>query len=293
MQVLQNDLNAVILWSEKNNMKLHSKKFELMIHRANPVGLSCELPFHYNVSSYQLPDHSTLFETIELRDLGIQVSASGSWTNHINNIVEKAKGVTAWVLSVFKSRQKEVMITLFKSIIRSHLEYCCPVRNPQNIADIKKLEDVQKQFTLKIAGLGHLNYYERLAALDLMLLQRRREQYLIIHMWKLLYGKAPKLNTINFRAPSRLGIQAELPPLRRVARQSNQSLFDESFAMTGPTLWNVLPAHLHTISKFESFKSALTKFLKSIPDRPPVQGYPSSGSNSIVERRIGGSRLGL
>ena len=85
MQVLQNDLNAVILWSEKNNMKLHSKKFELMIHRANPVGLSCELPFHYNVSSYQLPDHSTLFETIELRDLGIQVSASGSWTNHINN----------------------------------------------------------------------------------------------------------------------------------------------------------------------------------------------------------------
>ena len=293
MQVLQNDLNSVILWSEKNNMKLHSKKFDLMIHRAGPVGLSCELPFHYNVSSYQLPDHSTLFETMDLRDLGIQVSASGSWTNHINNIVEKAKGVSAWVCSVFKSRHKEVMITLFKSIIRSHLEYCCPVWNPQNIADIKKLEDVQKQFTLKIAGLGHLNYYERLAALDLMSLQRRRERYIIIHMWKLLYGEAPKLNTINFRPPSRLGIQAVLPPLRRTARQSNQSLFDESFAMTGPTLWNVLPAHLHTINKFETFKSALTKFLKSIPDRPPVQGYPSSGSNSIVERRTGGSRLGL
>ena len=154
-----------------------------MIHRAGPVGLSCELPFHYNVSSYQLPDHSTLFETMDLRDLGIQVSASGSWTNHINNIVEKAKGASAWVCSVFKSRHKEVMITLFKSIIRSHLEYCCPVWNPQNIADIKKLEDVQKQFTLKIAGLGHLNYYERLAALDLMSLQRRNNTHVEVTVW--------------------------------------------------------------------------------------------------------------
>ena len=254
--------------------------------------MSSELPFQYTVSSYQLPDSSTLFETMDLRDLGIRVSASGSWSNHINKIVDKAKGVSSWVCSVFKSRNKEVMITLFKSIIRSHLEYCCPVWNPQNIADIMKLEDVQKQFTHKIAGLRDLNYYERLSALDLMSLQRRRERYIIIHMWKILNGKAPALS-ITFRDPSRLGIQAELPPLSHVARQANQSLYDGSFAMTGPALWNALPANLHTISKFESFKSDLTKYLMSIPDLPPVHGYPSSGNNSIVKRRGGGSRLGL
>ena len=259
MQILQTDLNSVIQWSEQNNMKLHSKKFELIIHRANPnpIGLSSELPFQYTVSSYQLPDSSTLFETMDLRDLGIRVSASGSWSKHINKIVDKAKGVSSWVCSVFKSRKKEVMITLYKSIIRSHLEYCCPVWNPQNTADIKKLEDVQKQFTLKIAGLRDLNYYERLSALGLMSLQRRRERYIIIHMWKILYGKAPALS-ITFRDPSRLGIQAELPPLSHVARRANQSLYDGSFAMTGPALWNALPAHLHTISKFESFKSDLS-----------------------------------
>ena len=294
MQILQTDLNSVIQWSEQNNMRLHSKKFELIIHRANPnsIGLSKELPFLYTVSSYQLPDSSTLFETMDLRDLGIQVSANGSWSNHINKIVDKAKGVSSWVCSVFKSRNKEVMITLFKSIVRSHLEYCCPVWNPQNKADIMKLEDVQKQFTRKIAGLSELNYYERLSALNLMSLQRRRERYIIIHMWKILYGKAPALS-ITFRDPSRLGIQAELPPLSHVARQANQSLYDGSFAMTGPALWNALPAHLHTISKFEPFKSDLTKYLMSIPDRPPVHGYPSSGDNSFVARRSGGSCLGL
>ena len=125
-----------------------------------------------------------------------------------------------------------------------------------------------------------------------MSLQRRRERYIIIHMWKILYGKAPA-SSITFRDPSWLGIQAELPPLSHVARRANQSLYDGSFAMTGPALWNALPAHLHTISKFESFKSDLTKYLMSIPDRPPVHGYPSSGNNSIVKRRGGGSRLGL
>ena len=101
MQVLQNDLNSVVLWSLKNNMRLHSRKFELMIHRANPIGLASELPFQCSISSYQLPDGSTLCETIDLRDLGLLASASGGWTNHISRIVEKAKGVSSWVCSVF------------------------------------------------------------------------------------------------------------------------------------------------------------------------------------------------
>ena len=293
MQNLQTDLNSVLAWSEKNNMRLHSRKFELMVHRANPIGLASELPFESSIFSYQLPDNLTLYETSDLRDLGVLVSTSGSWTNHINLIVEKAKGVSSWVCSVFKSRQEEVMVTLYKSIVWSHLEYCCPVWNPHKIADIKKLEDVQKQFTSKIAGLQDLNYYERLSALNLISLQRRRERYILIHMWKILYGEVPPLSSFKFNEPSRLGIQAVLPPLRRGTRQAIQTRYDESFAMTGPVLWNVLPAHLHTISKFESFKTALTKFLMSILDRPPVSGYPSSGSNSIVERRTGGSRLGL
>ena len=197
------------------------------------------------------------------------------------------------VLSVFKSRERDVLMTLYKSLVRSHVEYCSPVWNPSKIEDIKKLEDVQRQYTRKIAGLGSMNYHERLSILDIMSLQRRRERYIIIHMWKILNGDAPNISSISFRPPSRLGVQAELRPLITSARHANQSLFDGSFAMTGPTLWNVLPAHLHTIQKFQTFKSSLTKFLKSIPDYPPVPGYPSSGSNSIVGRRAGGGRLGL
>ena len=45
------------------------------------------------------------------------------------------------------------MLTLYKSMVRSRLEYCCPVWKPVNISDIQKLENVQRCFVGKIAGL--------------------------------------------------------------------------------------------------------------------------------------------
>ena len=162
-----------------------------------------------------------------------------------------------------------------------------------DLEDIKKIEEVQRHFTQKISQLKDLDYYERLSALNIMSLQRRRERYTIIHMWKILNNAAPNDINISFRQQSRLGIQAERRPLARHCRQANQTLYDASFAMAGPALWNSLPAQLHEFRTFEPFKRALTNFLMSIPDYPPVVGYPSSGSNSIIDRRSGGSRLGL
>ena len=87
-------------------------------------------------------------------------------------------------------------------------------------------------FTSKIAQLQGLDYYERLAALDMLSLQRRRERYIIIHMWKILNGIAPNDMNLNFRHQSRLGLQAERRPLTRHARQTNQTLHDSSFAIS-------------------------------------------------------------
>lgn len=95
-----------------------------------------------------------------------------TWTHHISELIKNARKAASWVLGVFKDRSRTVMLQLFKSLVRSHVEYCSPLWNP--LADIQKVEDIQRQFTRRIAGFQNTDYWERLSALKLLSLQRRR-----------------------------------------------------------------------------------------------------------------------
>jgi hypothetical protein len=128
------------------------------------------------------------------------------------------------------------MTTLYKSLIRSLLEYCCPLWNPGKVTEIHLTEGVQRTFTSRVGGLQHLNYWERLKELKMMSLQRRRERYIILIMWKILHKVVPNCCAIKFRVTSRQGEVALIPPLSKTSSQSNQSLYDRSFAVQGPKL---------------------------------------------------------
>jgi hypothetical protein len=73
-------------------------------------------------------------------------------------MVAGAIKTASWVLGVFKDRSKPVMLQLYKSLIRSRVEYCCPLCNPVKVTDIQTIEDVQRNFTRRITGTGDLDY---------------------------------------------------------------------------------------------------------------------------------------
>ena len=78
----------------------------------------------------------------------------GHRTAYIYEITGKARQKAAWVLAVFRSRSKDIMLTLYmKSMVCSLLEYCSPLWNPVKIFAIQELESVQKVFTSKISGI--------------------------------------------------------------------------------------------------------------------------------------------
>ena len=176
VKALQHDLDKVMQWSHKNNMTLHEDKFEYMCHSATKSSLLHELPFAGENFQYTTSCGAILTPVRQLRDLGVTVSDDVSWTPHIISISSKARQKAAWVLSVFYTRSPTVMLTLYKSMVRSLLEFCSPLWNPVKITDIQELESVQKTFTSKIYGCKELNYWERLKKLSLMSLQRRRER---------------------------------------------------------------------------------------------------------------------
>ena len=139
--------------------------------------------------------------------------------------------MAAWVLGTFRDRSALTMTTLYKSMVRSKLEYCCPVWDPPKITDIQAIETVQRQFTRRISGLKDLDYWERLKKLKIMSLQRRRERYSIIQVWKILNGLSPNSTDMKFDNSDRLGVRAKLPSFNHKAQTSVSSAYDSSFGV--------------------------------------------------------------
>ena len=77
-------------------MKFNVNKFELLRY-----GKEQEIKSATTNKSY---DDSNIDDTEQVRDLGIMMSDTTTFTLHIKNIVKKAKDKMGWVLRVFQSR---------------------------------------------------------------------------------------------------------------------------------------------------------------------------------------------
>lgn len=279
--LLQQDLLQTITWSHKNKMVLHPDKFELLCHTLRKSNTLQELPFYNQFNEYFTPDGTLITPTNIVRDLGVHVTTDLNWSPQINILAEKSRQMIAWVLSVFKDRSETTMMCLYKALIRSRLEYCSALWNPLKQEDIKSLESVQRNFTSRIADLSELSYYERLKKLNILSLQRRRERFIIIQMFKIINKISPNDLSFEVSTSERRGLKVKVPPLNMEASQRARALYEASFRVVGPRLWNTLPRGLTLITKKCTFKTALSRYLSHIPDQPPVDGY--TRRNSLLD----------
>ena len=144
------------------------------------------------------------------------------------------------------------------------------------------IEDVQRYFTNRISGMSDLSYWERLSALKLQSLQRRRERYILIHTWKTIMGYVPNDLNMQFVENRRYGIQAVVPALNKTASSKAKTCYDRSFHVKAAQLWNLLPAQTKVLESLDKFKISLSTFLRKFPDKPPVTGYSTANHNSLL-----------
>jgi hypothetical protein len=274
---LQEDTQGIFGWCESENMMLNSKKFECIKYGKDDA---CK------EFTYTTPDGTEITSKNHVLDLGIILQNDLSYKSHIDNVVEKAKNLTSWILRTFESRERNVMLTLFKSLILPKIEYGSQLYFPYKITEISSIENIQRHFTRQIHGYSHLNYYDRLTKLKLFSLQRRAERYLIIYIWKVIEDKVLNLETnpITVKLNPRTGRKIDIPAVTKKTG-SYQTIQYNSFIHRAGRIFNNLPVEVRNVTDVtvESFKTRLDRVLKTIKDQPPVPGYVSGCRNTLED----------
>ena len=225
------------------------------------ISFSSSLSFNsYNV--YANPNMEIINPSDNVLDLGIFMSGNCSFEFHIQNLCKKCSNLSGWILRTFTTRDSITMLTLFKSLVLPRLDYGSQLWSPHLVKHIDKLEKIQRSFTKHITGMQSLEYSERLISLKLYSLQRRRERYCIIYVWKIIEGLVPRRSCIVSHVNlGRLG-----------------SLAYNSFRWRAIRLFNAMPKYIRCISSCSvvSFKSKLDCYLKNIVDLPGRPGFSNS-----------------
>jgi len=81
---------------------------------------------------------------------------------------------------------EDAFVMLYKSLIRSYLEYANSVWNSHRLALIKDLEKVQMHATKLVISIKNLTYKDRLKRLKLPTLKYRRIRGDMIEVYKIL-----------------------------------------------------------------------------------------------------------
>ena len=74
----------------------------------------------------------------------------------------KGNQILGLIMTTIMYKEKQLIVPLYKSIVRPHLEYCIQAWRPYCEKDIDKLEIIQRRATKMIAELRDLSYESHL-----------------------------------------------------------------------------------------------------------------------------------
>ena len=165
-------------WSAKWLLTFHPDKCKHM-HITRNVNEIAE-------RTYSLSPHQKLEVIREEKDIGVYIDHNLSFDKHISAISNKANSMFAVLRRSFQFIDKETFVPLYKTLVRTHLDYASPVYNPYKVKHIEQLEAVQRRATRQIPGMTGKSYCERLRALNLPTLSYRRIRGDMTEIYKII-----------------------------------------------------------------------------------------------------------
>ena len=194
--------------------------------------------------------------------LGLTLTRSLDWTDHINNILEKCYCRLNVLKLLSRTVPRQTLNILYCTIIRSIIDYGCSAYCSLSKSNADRLEQLQYRAGLIVAGaIQGTSYQKLLFELGWPSLQDRRLYFIACSMFKIVNGLCPPhlQSTIiggqprNIHMNLRNADHLAVPRFRLTKTQTN-------FRITGINLWNSLPHSLRHCLSIESFKINYKKY---------------------------------
>lgn len=199
---LQNDINRLSEWCYLNGLYFNIDKCSVISFKR----IKSPVAYEYRIQN------SLLKRASNQKDLGVVFDDELSFSLHFDYVICKANRMLGFLFRNSKDFQDPYTLkSLYISLIRSVLEYCCVVWSPYYCNTESRIEKIQKRFTKfalrKMLWNSDMPTYEaRCALIDLKPLNKRRIYYSVLFAHDVLTAHIDcslLLSMFNVYAPSR------------------------------------------------------------------------------------------
>ena len=243
---LKEDLIHICNWSQEWLMLFNNDKCKVMHMGVRNTSVE------YYMNGIKLEDIE------EEQDLGIIVQNNLKCAKQCAKAVKQANKTLGIIKRTFRHLNQQILLLLFKSLVRPHLEYCVQAWRPHLQKDIDLIEGVQRRATKLIPSLKVKSYQDRLQILKLPTLENRRLRGDMIEVFKLLTGFTDVQYTKFFQLGSTLTRGHSLKLHKNACIHDFRKYF---FSHRVIEVWNRLPEHVISSNSVNMFKNRYDNYV--------------------------------
>ena len=244
---LQRCLSKVIKWFDCWDMKVNAGKCNIL-----RINTKHKLNFNYKING------DTIVDVGSARDLGVVFDTKLTFKEHIHGIVNRAYIIMGLLRRHFDMLDKKSFVCIYKSLVRSQMEYASSVWSPYRLGLIELLEKTQRRATKIFKGCKNLKYHDRLKLLDLPSMVQRRKRGDMIEVFKILNGHYEEecVPFLQMAAEKRTRGNSQ----RLQKRQARKDIRKYSFCLRVVNEWNDLPEKVVNSKSVNEFKRNIDVF---------------------------------